>query len=367
MPLHIVDVSRYQVDGHGNILDTRNIPDLDGVIIGVTFGCSGANPTWKDQLNNALDDPRDLVIGFYHIRNRTPNSPADEAQFFLNELATHPRINEKPFTVHMDSEEHPDGTDVVEWVYEWNEYIAARRAYPLTYVGEQGPNSVNVLNWDKVAQKSSLWGAQYDYSTPEQGWDDNRQLLGSFAYPVEWNDQGVATSWKQWPTVAGHQYSSTTYFDGMGPFDVSLFFETKDDWYKYAGALAPTATPEVPSPVIVAPPAYTPPAPEQIPSPNQCIVSPGDTLSSIAQQFNTSVQAILGVNNIADPNLIYAGQVLNLPSTSGAPSGTVYIVQSGDTLSGIAANYGTDYQTLANYNGIADPNVISVGQQIRIP
>ena len=46
---------------------------------------------------------------------------------------------------------------------------------------------------------------------------------------------------------------------------------------------------------------------------------------------------------------------------------TVYTVKSGDTLSSIAAKYGTTYQALASYNGIANPNMISVGQQIRIP
>lgn len=54
------------------------------------------------------------------------------------------------------------------------------------------------------------------------------------------------------------------------------------------------------------------------------------------------------------------------PSISGT-SETVYTVVRGDTLSGIAAKYGTTYQKLAQYNGIANPNIISVGQKIRIP
>ena len=58
-------------------------------------------------------------------------------------------------------------------------------------------------------------------------------------------------------------------------------------------------------------------------------------------------------------------------STSGSSGGTsggqTYTVRSGDTLSSIAAKYGTTYQALASYNGIADPNRINVGQVIRIP
>ncbi len=49
------------------------------------------------------------------------------------------------------------------------------------------------------------------------------------------------------------------------------------------------------------------------------------------------------------------------------PSETVYTVKSGDTLSKIASAYGTTYQALAAYNGIANPNVIYVGQKIKIP
>lgn len=46
---------------------------------------------------------------------------------------------------------------------------------------------------------------------------------------------------------------------------------------------------------------------------------------------------------------------------------TEYIVKNGDTLSGIAERYNTNYQSLAQYNRIADPNKIYVGQRIKIP
>ena len=73
----------------------------------------------------------------------------------------------------------------------------------------------------------------------------------------------------------------------------------------------------------------------------------------------------------------YAGKAGSVPSAS-VPSGNtssgsassaeqVYTVRAGDTLSKIAAKYGTTYQKLASYNGIANPNKINVGQKIRIP
>lgn len=55
------------------------------------------------------------------------------------------------------------------------------------------------------------------------------------------------------------------------------------------------------------------------------------------------------------------------PTESTSESDTVYTVKSGDTLSGIASKYGTTYQKLAAYNGISNPNLIHVGQKIKIP
>lgn len=55
------------------------------------------------------------------------------------------------------------------------------------------------------------------------------------------------------------------------------------------------------------------------------------------------------------------------PTTPSTGSDTVYTVKAGDTLSGIAAKYGTTYQKLASYNGISNPNKIYEGQKIKIP
>lgn len=54
-------------------------------------------------------------------------------------------------------------------------------------------------------------------------------------------------------------------------------------------------------------------------------------------------------------------------ATSTTTGEAVYTVKAGDTLSAIAAKYGTTYQALAAYNGIANPNVIRIGQKIKIP
>lgn len=59
------------------------------------------------------------------------------------------------------------------------------------------------------------------------------------------------------------------------------------------------------------------------------------------------------------------GTTTTTPATS--TTDEIYVVKSGDTLSGIANKYGTTYQELAAYNNISNPNVITVGQKIKIP
>lgn len=103
-------------------------------------------------------------------------------------------------------------------------------------------------------------------------------------------------------------------------------------------------------------------------------VQPGETLSGIAARYGTSYQELARINGIANPNVINVGQVLKLsgsaaPKPSGPPSaaGGTYTVVAGDTLSGIAQRYGTSWQTLAGLNGISNPNVIYPGQKIKLP
>ena len=61
----------------------------------------------------------------------------------------------------------------------------------------------------------------------------------------------------------------------------------------------------------------------------------------------------------------YAGETSTTQTSTGG--NTVYTVKPGDTLSGIAKKYGTTYQALAKYNKISNPNIINIGQKIKIP
>lgn len=94
------------------------------------------------------------------------------------------------------------------------------------------------------------------------------------------------------------------------------------------------------------------------------VVKSGDTLSSIASKYGTTYQKLAEYNNIKNPNIINVGQVIKIPASGSKP--ITYTVKSGDTLSSIAKKYNTTYQKIAKDNNISNPNVISVGQKLII-
>ena len=98
-------------------------------------------------------------------------------------------------------------------------------------------------------------------------------------------------------------------------------------------------------------------------------VKSGDTLSNIAREYNVTVQSIASENRILNPNLIYVGQRLVIETVrydTHATGNTIYLVRNGDTLSEIAQKYGTTVNELVRLNSIQNPNLIYVGEKIRI-
>lgn len=102
-------------------------------------------------------------------------------------------------------------------------------------------------------------------------------------------------------------------------------------------------------------------------------VESGDTLWSIASRFGTTVGAIVAVNGIVNPNVIHVGQVLRLPGTgvSAAPSAGswYYTVQPGDSLWAIARDQLGDYhrvEEIRSLNGLTS-SIIYPGQRLRLP
>ena len=140
--------------------------------------------------------------------------------------------------------------------------------------------------------------------------------------------------------------------------------------------LPPTETPAAPTPVPTTQPTPSAPTPTPVPSTGRVCkytVRRGDTLYGIARRYGTTVSAIASYNGIRNPNFIWVGQRLLIPNCitppppPPPPSGCfTYTVRRGDTLSGIAARYGTTTWRLVNLNRIRNPNIIYVGQRLTV-
>lgn len=111
-------------------------------------------------------------------------------------------------------------------------------------------------------------------------------------------------------------------------------------------------------------------------------VQAGETLGSIAIRYNIPINSLITANNLFNPNTIYAGQALFIPSTfgTGGPTATIpvvtpiptivtrnYTVQPGDTLTAIANRYNISVDELARMNDIVFAGAIRRGQVIMVP
>ena len=124
-------------------------------------------------------------------------------------------------------------------------------------------------------------------------------------------------------------------------------------------------------------PESTPEAtPEPVASGGEYVVRPGDNLFRIALNNNTTVTTLANLNGITNPRLIYAGQRLRLPGGAddgqqqpppNQGTGGTVTVQPGDTLNRIAAREGFTLSEILAVNDIANPNIIFPGQVITLP
>lgn len=115
--------------------------------------------------------------------------------------------------------------------------------------------------------------------------------------------------------------------------------------------------------------------------PTYHVVQRGETLAQIANRYGLTVDQVMQINSIANPNLIKAGEsltVFELPelntlvmeastTTTLPASSNFYTVQPGETLADIALRNGITWPAIVQANNILDPNSIAVGQQLVIP
>ena len=322
--LRVVDEASWQ-EG----IDNTTL-DCDAVIIKATQGTGYINPIC-DSLYQAAKLAGKL-LGVYHYASG--GNATAEADFFLDNIQGY--IGEAMLVLDWESGENAQWGNP-NWCKEFCDRVHARTGInPVVYVQNSAVDQVANLT------DNGLWIAQYADNNP-MGWVDS-----------PWNTITV--------NHIMHQYTSTGRIYGWsGNLDLSLFYGDENAWRAYVGATGqPVPTPQPQVQTYEQPVAQT--------DGTTYIVQPGDTLSGIASMYGTTYQHLAEINGIANPDLIHVGDRIVIDGVVSAQSSDVeyYTIQSGDTLSGIAANYGTTWQWLAEINGIDTPDLIHPGTTIRV-
>lgn len=310
-----IDVSSYQPDTVA-FFQAAKAQGALGVVVKLTEGSEDGsayvNPRAAAQIRNAL--AVGLRVSCYHFARYTSVADAqNEARFFVK-IA-------KQFGMYDDTLMIDDAE-----VHSAADYQSASLAFL------QEVEALGYKNTGIYSMKSFFTGGILN----SHGFGSREIWLAGYGI----TDLGIdnATAWQY--TDHGIMGVDTSY-DFNGAFTGSI-----------ASGSVPNVTVPAPKPAVhVGHPAtgtYT--------------VQPGDTLSGIAAKFGTTYQTLAAINGIGDPNRIWAGQVLKV--TGQPTTQNTYYVQAGDTLSGIAAKFGTTVSALVSANGINNPNVIYVGQKI---
>lgn len=316
--LYGIDVSEWQ----GSI-DYREVAntDIEIVYIRSSEGNNYVDPFFKENYERAKANG--LKVGFYHfLTARNVREAEEQARFFVSVI----RETEPDCRLAMDFEIF-DGlgideiNDISSAFLETTEMLSGKDV-----VIYSDAFNARAKFSQELANRYPIWVADYFVEEPE--------------------DNGKWSSW------VGFQYTDRGKILGIkGNVDRDF----------YTSGILLRDTSKIPSPLT----------PKPDPNTGVVIVKRGETLSGIASEYNTSYEYLAKVNNIPNPNLIFVGQRIKVPNFDNSrisdTSHRLYIVQRGNNLTGISKKFGVSIKTIVELNNIANPNLIFTGQVLRIP
>ena len=318
-----IDVSNYQ----GNI-DYAKVKEagIEIVYIKATEGQTITDAYLNQNYQKAKTNG--LLVGFYHfVRARTNAQAVLEAEHFVNAISG----MAPDCRLAMDFEIF--GNLITNQVNDIS-FTFLRNVQELTgknMVVYSNTNSARTVFSQELANSYPLWVAEYGVSRPQNN--------------------------GKWNTWIGYQYTDRGVINGInGYVDRDIFTEqillsdnTPIDTGENNGNSGNIGENGNGLENI----RYT--------------VKRGDTLSEIANEYGVTVSEIAGINGINNPNLIYIGQVLTIPAqktsntnNSGNIGSRRYVVKRGDTLSEIALNYGTTVNAIVTANNIKNPKISEI-------
>lgn len=325
--MKVIDIASHQ-----SSLDLSKI-NFDGVIVKATESTNYINPVCDRHFTQAGELGKKR--GVYHYAGnsgtRTLGNPRAEAEYFAKH--TEGYVGKGVFVLDFEEQTHRR-----DWAGEWvDRFKEISGVNPMLYVSE---SPLLGGAWPDSVRSCGLWVAKYRDMANDFNWD--------------MSTAGNKPSSGAWPFYAMWQWTSSGRLDGYnGNLDLNEFYGDGSTWDAYAAVNGQPVPRPTPAPQ---------PAP-QPPSTQTHTVQSGETLSSIASKFGTSWQHLQAINGLSNPNLIFPGQVLRV---TGEAQSRTYTVRGGDTLSAIASKFGTSWQNLQRINGLANPNLIFPGQVLRL-
>lgn len=316
-----VDISNWQCG-----IDTYNL-QADFVIVGMSWGtggfngsclANGRNTDGTRQLQGALNSGKS--IGVYHYA--MGGNPEDEADFFIETVKDY--VGTAMLILDWEPQDNPAFGNL-EWPRRWAQQVKKRTGVnPVVYVMDSAYWQVQDM---PQVDDVGLWIAQYASNEPT-GYQEVPWNLGA-------RDEVM------------RQYTSSGYVGGYaGRLDLDVFRGDATAWAKYANP-AGTYTESI-----------TPESVDRRTCATACVtVQAGDTVSAYwADWWNVTVPS-------GNPSLIYPGDVIcHTENVSvGSYGGNGYVVESGDTLSSIAAAHGIDWTVIQGYSS-GNPNLIFPGE-----